>query len=235
MTFCGKRIASEEIVHRILTEGNKHYDPFTGAFFLPLEFSVAAYRFGHSMVRAEYDHNINFGPKGLIADAALMRMFSFTAMSGQLTPGGGDGFDTLPENWIIEWERFIEGPDLSIWPRPNDTRLVEPLLSLPDTLGMPLPGEPRLAVRNLLRGYLLRMPTGQAIARAMGILPLTPDEILAEASKVPANGGRPSQEEVLKEGGFLSGRRSGITCLRKQVNVVRGGWARWGLLSYRKC
>ena len=29
--------------------------------FMPLEFSVAAYRFGHSMVRASYDWNQNFG------------------------------------------------------------------------------------------------------------------------------------------------------------------------------
>ena len=33
-----------------------------------------------------------------------------------------------------------------------------------------------LAVRNLLRGYLLRMPTGQALAKAMNLTPLTAAE-----------------------------------------------------------
>jgi hypothetical protein len=35
-----------------------------------------------------------------------------------------------------------------------------------------------LAKRNLLRGYLLSIPTGQAMASAMGIKPLTEDEML---------------------------------------------------------
>ena len=33
-------------------------------FFLPLEFAVAAFRFGHTMVRAGYDFNVNFNTSG---------------------------------------------------------------------------------------------------------------------------------------------------------------------------
>ena len=58
---------------------------------MALEFSVAAYRLRPSMVRAEYDFNVNFRP------ASLDQLFTFTALSGQL----GD-FDTLPEIWIIQ-------------------------------------------------------------------------------------------------------------------------------------
>jgi len=53
--------------------------------------------------------------------------------------------------------------------RSIDTRLVEPLFLLRDVEGHTLPGDrARLAVRNLLRGYLLRLPTGQAVARELG-------------------------------------------------------------------
>ena len=39
----------------------------------------------------------------------------------------------------------------------------------------------RLATRNLLRGYLLGLPTGQAVARHMG-LPVVPRELLLSAT-----------------------------------------------------
>ncbi len=49
-----------------------------------------------------------------------------------------------------------------------DTKLVEPLFTLPDLRGQPRREDrARLAVRNLLRGYLLRLPTGQAVVRAL--------------------------------------------------------------------
>jgi hypothetical protein len=58
-----RRVAKPAIVDRILQDGNRWYDPPPGQFFLPLEFTVAAYRFGHSMVRENYDFNLNFNHK----------------------------------------------------------------------------------------------------------------------------------------------------------------------------
>jgi hypothetical protein len=58
-----------------------------------------------------------------------------------------------------------------------------------------------LSVRNLLRGYLLRMPTGQAVAKAMKLTPLTPAQLEAVAAKVKPSGGE-SQEDVLRDTGF---------------------------------
>jgi hypothetical protein len=152
-----KKIADPQVVDETI-EQNRVYTPGEDRLFMPLEFSVAAYRLGHSMARAQYNFNVNFRP------AKFEDLFTFTALSGQL----GD-FDTLPEIWIIEWENFIDAGAPFAKTRSIDTKLVEPLFLLRNFQGDPLQGlRASLAVRNLLRGYLLRLPTGQAVARALG-------------------------------------------------------------------
>jgi Animal haem peroxidase len=196
-----KRIVDPQVVDDIIENGNKVYNPDDDEFFMPLEYSVAVYRFGHSMVRAGYNFNLNFnfsGEPGTIR-GTLDLLFTFTALSGQL----GD-FPTLPENWIIEWENII---DAGTGEPPQealriDTELVEPLDHLRiltgDEEGDPTvePNLPaRLAVRNLLRGYLLRLPTGQAVARALQIPELTPEEITQNAAN-------DAEVQALEKGGF---------------------------------
>lgn len=170
------RIAAPAVVVGILTQGNRLYDPPAHDCFMPLEFSAAAYRFGHSQMRKTYHHNAS------LPAATLGQLFTLTALRGNFNPAPGRDFDTLPENWIIEWEHFIAGPSLRNRARRIDTRLVEPLFELRDELGQPLPGEARLAVRNLLRGYRLRIPTGQAVARALELPVLSAQEIEAAAA-----------------------------------------------------
>jgi hypothetical protein len=190
-----KRVCDPAIVDGILQNGNQVYDPPQGAFFLPLEYAVAAYRFGHTMVRDEYDFNLNFNTSGPpAAPASLALLFTFTALSGEV----GFGFPTLPDNWIVQWENLVDGGAPAGMARRIDTMLAEPgLFQLRNLIGQIEPGlASRLATRNLLRGYLLRMPTGQAVAGALGITPLTPAELSAAAGSV-------DQVEVLDHAGYL--------------------------------
>jgi heme peroxidase len=178
--------------------------------FMPLEFSVAAFRFGHSMVRGAYDWNENFGhpapenppPDAPPALATFEDLFRFTGN------GGMRGLPGLPDNWPARFDRLTTIPEQPLprvpprRARKIDTRLAPPLAHLlnegnAETSRRIVRILKRLAVRNLLRGYRLAMPTGQAVARSLGITPLTPDELLSGS-------GTPSPvDEALVDGCFL--------------------------------
>jgi len=185
-----KRICDPTVYGDVSQNGPKHWKPERNEAFMPAEFAFAAYRFGHSMVRTTYDYNLNFEATDIRA------LFVFTALSGQIGAEfnagvDGKGFPTLPDNWIIEWERFISlpgKPASTQMASAIDTQLTSFLFQLRDTLGE-LAGEntdaqtkdvaPMLAKRNLLRGYAVSLPTGQAAARRLGFEPLQGETLLA--------------------------------------------------------
>ncbi len=182
-----KTVTLAGIVDKVLLGGPKHYKLNGREPFMPLEFSVAAFRFGHTMVRATYDFNRNFGRPGtnVIPNATFDLLFAFTG-NGAPNPFPIPGWtEVLPFNWIIEWDRFIDkGSSIADhFARKIDTRLAVPLKDMLN-MGNDPALEPRvrlilkhLARRNLLRGYLLNIPTGQSVAQAMGVAPLTTDEL----------------------------------------------------------
>ncbi|GAC1312740.1 MAG: heme peroxidase family protein [Vulcanimicrobiaceae bacterium] len=135
--------------------------------FIPLEFSVAAYRFGHSMVRPGYrlSETMTFSIFGIDPNEALT------------------GFREFPDTWAIDWNLFmdLEKRDPDSHARVQraykiDTSIVDPLGNLPPTVAHDPP--PSLAQRNLVRGHRMRLPSGQAVARAMGLVPLADEKIV---------------------------------------------------------
>jgi len=142
--------------------------------FMPVEFSVAAYRLGHSMIRPGYRLN----------DGVLLPIFP---VPSQGLNEGLTGFRAMNPQRGIDWGRFIDidkrkydGTDAENKKRLQfayrlDTSLVNPLHELPPEVAK---DPSSLAQRNLERGWRLGLPSGQSVARAMGVKPMADKDIL---------------------------------------------------------
>ena len=174
-----------------------------GQPFIPVEFSVAAFRFGHSQVRARYFLNSQTQPLHILLPAP------------DADPLGHlGGFRPLPKGFGIEWDLFfaIDGstPQLS---RRIDTNLAGPFVRLPVFVDR---DQRSLALLNLLRGRALGLPSGQAVAEAMGTL--RPNrELNLPAGKTPLWYWLLREAEVVEEG-----RRLGPTAGRIVAEVLLG-------------
>lgn len=203
------RMIENGALQDVLANGRKLYtDALKGC--MPVEFSVAAFRLGHSMVRPDYEWNrvFNGAPGGIPATFELL--FEFSGVSGTRVPDGTDQFlgkPNLPSNWPVDWTRmydFSAVPGVSSHPDLNFTREIDASLALAlrtlpefqqdaDVLEMP-PEEQQirfsLATRNLLRGRMMRLPSGQQIAMALNVPKLTEDELTSgpHGAVVEANG-----------------------------------------------
>ena len=147
--------------------------------FMPVEFSAAAFRFGHSMPRNRYNYN---------KDYDKVRLFDLFLPKKS-------GYPPVLDEWIIDWNRFIPGGTNVA--RRMDTRLVEPLKRLIDADGNPI--KRGLAALDLLRGYLLRLPTGQAVAKALKLPEVSAAQIETVAEQV-----NPQQKAILNQSGMSS-------------------------------
>jgi hypothetical protein len=139
--------------------------------FMPIEFSGAAFRFGHSMVRESY--TINLDPKN---KAASVRLFHLPGLPNPHL----EGMRRLPKTLVIDWKHFFKtDPRTRVVPSMRiDPSLAPPLFKLP-TDGS------SLVQRDLLRGRDLKVPAGQDIARALGQQELLTDKELFLSRPAP--------------------------------------------------
>jgi hypothetical protein len=192
------RICDRRVVSDVFRHGRKIHevgaDPLSMPT-MPLEFAVAAYRFGHSMVRTAYDWNRVFDNQG----GTLDFLFEFSGTSGFL--GGGDL--ALPANWVADWRRLYRfrqiGRDDLAAPRGEfnraermDTHLSPILGQLPSGAFGGRFGDlgtmaAHLAFRNLTRAGMVELATGQQMAvllRSKGV----PVETLTRRQLADGNG-----------------------------------------------
>ena len=158
------QIVGPSMVDDVLAQGRRFYTPPKGEAFIPIEFQIA-YRFGHSMVRPSYRANFTGN-----AGQPVFAMLFDPAHQGPGEPADLRGGFRSPRRFV-GWQTFFRFPGHEADVRPNkriDTKLSTPLFDLP--LGAIAAGTPptSLAERNLLRHLTWRIPSGQAIAAAMG-------------------------------------------------------------------
>jgi hypothetical protein len=168
-----------DIVDAVMASGPQFYSPAPGQAVIPVEFQIA-YRFGHSMVRPSYRANFT-GDNG---EPFFAMVFDANAGSGE--PNDLRGSLRSPRRFV-GWQTFFRFPGFEADVRPNkriDTKLSSPLFDLP--LGIiPPPGAPptSLAQRNLLRHLTWQLPSGQAMAAAIGA-PVLRESDLAELGTI---------------------------------------------------
>ncbi|HEV8250055.1 MAG TPA: heme peroxidase family protein [Gaiellaceae bacterium] len=156
------RICAAGVMNNVFNQGRKIFEVAaapTDVPTMPIEFSVAAFRLGHSMVRGAYNWNRIFDDGA----GTLDFLFAFSGLSGDFLGGL-----RLPSNWIADFRRLYDfsennKPDLVVpaakfnKARRIDTLIAQPLAHVP---GFD-PGEDSLAFRNLVRARMVRLATGQ--------------------------------------------------------------------------
>jgi Animal haem peroxidase len=209
MKICGEKTVKDILPHlgkhRPIWENEPHFAvyKYRDTAFMPVEFAVAAYRFGHSMVRPIYRLNtrLSGGADPLEATPSEKkrgldgRFFIFAGVQNR----GLNGFDEFPKQWAIDWSLFFDiggsgtrGGKERMQPAYKiDTSLVNPVGFLPEfskparapagdftvadlqSIAVdPVMNPANLAQRNLLRGLSMGLPSGQDVARAMGVVPI---------------------------------------------------------------
>jgi hypothetical protein len=158
-------------VDDVLSAGPQHYrwrhDPY-----IPVEFSVAAYRFGHSQVRPSY--RANFGTSAIDPTLQFFGLLVDPAAVDPDDPADLRGGCRAARRFV-DWQTFFDFGDGRSRPSKKiDTTLSSVLFNLG---GQP-PGAPTsLAVRNLLRNLTMKVPSGQRVARAMQLPELAASDL----------------------------------------------------------
>jgi hypothetical protein len=148
------------LAEQVLREGPRWFHSGHGQF-IPLEFADAAYRYGHSQIRHRYRLNLQTDPVPLFPDLL--------------------GFRAVPRQHKVDWTLFFDAAGATFAQRSKkiDGKLVRALIELP----VAVTGESEieayhsLAVRDLQRGQGVGLPSGETVARHIGIAPLTAEQV----------------------------------------------------------
>jgi len=179
-------LVGQALADQVRREGPRWFRP-DPVRFIPLEFADAAYRYGHAQILPRYQLNLDTEPVPVFPDLL--------------------GFRAVPCERTVDWALFFDAPGATPAQRCKkmDGKLVRPLIELP----VAVTGESEiedyhsLAFRDLQRGQGVGLPSGEAVARHIGVAPLTAEEV--GAASAGWHGETPLWYYILREADACTG------------------------------
>lgn len=169
-------VVGEDLMTDIAENGLRFYQPGSQPF-IPVEFAVAAFRFGHPTIRSHYQVNDEF----------FAPLFPEDPDAAETPRQDLRGGPVLPEH-AVDWRYFFEAdPGVRATQAKRleatlNSRLLDlPIRAVPGAVEGALPSQlGSLVVRNLLRSETQQLPSGQDVARKIGEAPLSDEELETE-------------------------------------------------------
>lgn len=167
-----KRLVGDEILYHKIEPAGKTPKQLRLAYLkdlsisqLPLEFTGAIYRMGHSMIRASYYLNEipnSRNPRTGRAEAKPIQIFDFEGRGIDLRGG-----QVLAPYFSLQWNRFLEFPGEASpqYAQRIDTCVTSPMAKIPGDKEKAI----SMAKQNLKRGKDFELASGQQIAKKMGL------------------------------------------------------------------
>jgi hypothetical protein len=148
-------LVGRELVELVKDPAARSYRP-EGTPIIPFEFADAAFRYGHGQIRHRYCLQDGGGEYAVFPDLV--------------------GFRPVAPEHRVDW-RLLFGDEAQRAKR-MDGRLAASLIGLPLAItgAVEVEAYHSLAARDLQRGAAIGLPSGEAIAREMGVEPLTREE-----------------------------------------------------------
>ena len=188
------RLIDNDVLDSIFKYGTKFYSPTKYEYCIPREFAIAAFRYGHYTINNYYTIAYDF-------KIPEEKLHHYT---------GG----ILPD-YVIDWSNFF---NVVAYKSPTYSKKIEATLAqdlnnmnhLDKPADMPF-DKNSLFLRNLLRGKQSKLPSGQDLAKAMGLEPISRDIMIQH----DRNGN-------LERNGFLENTPLLIYIL-KEAEIFKGG------------
>jgi hypothetical protein len=153
-------LIGRELVVDLRDNGLRYYH-YDGTPYIPFEFADAAFRYGHSQIRHRYVINERADPVPMFPD--LM------------------GFGPVSPERAVDWHLLFDLPGRPPAQRSKrmDGTLPASLINLPAQITGDVDDEAyhSLAARDLQRGQAIGLPSGEAIARRIGVQPVDAEAI----------------------------------------------------------
>jgi hypothetical protein len=171
-------LVGAELVDSVLGDGPRLFDPPPGEAYIPLEFADAAFRYGHGQIRHAYRLQVGGPEYPLFPDLV--------------------GFGPVPPEHRLDWSVIFDLPGAAPAQRAKklDGRLPASLIGLPHQVT----GDVEVEAYRSLAALATGLPSGEAVAAALGLEPLTAQEV-----GLVDFGGTPLWLYVLKEAQFRAG------------------------------